>query len=200
VSIAVVIPTLPARSEVCERTVAAFKEQGAEVLLVSGASTCGEGWAAGLRSAEADYILLGCDDAVPHPGAVEAGMRAADDGIYPSPRIVLADGTLESCGTLGGGGCHLPECPDGTLANMSSFPIATAQMWERIGEPPDIHYYVDDYLGYMARCIGLDCQVVRNYAFTHHDEQHGRARVIARAWEDRDRFREAIIANQAVAA
>lgn len=193
-SVTVVIPTLIGREEVYERTLAAYKEQDVKVLVVTGAPTCGAGWAAGFQEAlGADHILLGSDDAVPSPGAVEAGVRAADEGIYPSPRVVLADGNLESCGSLGGGGCHLGECPDGTPAYMSSYPIATRETWEKIGPPIPIHYYVDDYLGYRARHAELRCEVVRDYAFTHYDEQHGRARVIAQAMEDREKFVKAVL-------
>lgn len=187
-SVQVVIPTLAGREAICERTVAAYKEQNAEVLLVKGATSCGEGWAHGFKQAKADVILLGLDDMIPDEGTLEAGEKAARDGIYPSPRIVLKDGTLESCGTLGGGGCHLGECPTGTLAYMSSAPIATKEMWAKIGPPIPIHYYVDDYLGYMARRAGLDCRVIREYAFTHHEEQHGRHRVVARVMADRHIF------------
>ena len=191
-NVTVVVPTLTGREAICKRTVAAYKDQGAEVLIVKGASSCGEGWAYGFERAKGDVILLGLDDMIPDEGTVEAGEKAAREGIYPSPRIVLKDGSLESCGTLGGGGCHLSECPTGTLAYMSSAPIATREAWEKIGPPIPIHYYVDDYLGYMARRAGLDCQVVREYAFTHYEEEHGRARVVARAMQDRDIFVTAI--------
>lgn len=199
--VTVVVPTIPGREVTCRQTVDAYKSQGAEVLIVRGSRTAGEGWAAGLRQAESDYILLGVDDMVPHPGAVEAGLDAAQRGIYPSPRLVLADGSLESCGTLGLGACHLDECPTGTLAYMSSLPFATRVAWERIGEPLPIHYYVDDYLGYMARKAGLHCMTVREYAFTHLDERHGRHHVVARAQEDRARFLAAVSGSrEAVAA
>ena len=191
-SVTVIIPTLTSRREACERTVEAYKEQGAKVLVVTGAPTCGEGWAAGFAKTRAAHVLLGGDDAVPHHGTVEAGVRAADEGIYPSPRIVLVDGELESCGSLGGG-AHFPECDDGTPAYMSSYPIATREMWKRLGKPLPIHYYIDDYFGYRARLAGLRCEVVRDYAFTHYDEQHGRPRVVARAMEDRTRYVEAAV-------
>lgn len=187
-TVTVVIPTIPGREVSCEQTVTEYKRQEVDVLVVSGAQTCGEGWTAGLAKAEGDYVLLGIDDAVPHPGAVLAGVQAAERGIYPSPRMLKADGALESCGSLGNGGCHLGECETGTPAYMSSLPLASREMWERIGAPIPIHYYVDDYLGYRARVAGLSCEVVREYAFTHFEEQHGRHRVIARATEDRARF------------
>lgn len=187
-TVTVVIPTLYGREETCKRTVTAYEDQGAEVLLIRGVPTCGEGWAEGLETAEGDYVLLGVDDMVPHPGALDAGIEAARRGVYPSPRLVLADGTLESCGTLGCGAHHLDECPTGTLAYMSSLPLATRPAWERIGEPLAIHYYADDHLGYMARRAGLHCAVVREYAFTHLDERHGRDSVVVRAREDRARF------------
>lgn len=188
----VIIPTLVGREATRDRAVEAYKAQGAEVLVVTGAPSCGAGWLAGFEQADADYLHLGADDVVPHPGALEAGIEAAANGIYPSPRLVLADGTLESCGSLGGGGCHLGECADGTPAHMSSFPIATREAWRRIGPPLPIHYYIDDYLGYMARRAGLSCEVVRDYAFTHHDEQLGRQKVIARSWNDRQIFLDAV--------
>jgi len=182
--IQVIVPTIAGREKTCERAVAAYKDQGAEVLLVRGSKTCGEGWAAGLKKATAEVIMLGLDDFLPHEGALEAGAEAAERGIYPSPRIYKADGTLESCGTLGAG-MHFGECPDGTLSNMSSVPIATRGMWWKIGEPPPIHYYADDGLGYAARAAGFECEVVRDYAFTHLGETHGNHRVVNRALADR---------------
>lgn len=191
-SVTVIIPTIAGREALCERTVAAYKAQSVDVLLVKGAPTAGEGWIAGARQTDADFVLLGVDDMEPHSGAIAAGTAAAADGIYPSPRLTLADGSLESCGTLGGGN-HLAECPDGTLAYMSSVPIATRESWERIGEPLPIHYYADDHLGYMARRAGLRCEVVREYAFTHHVGTVGRQRMVDRAQQDRATFLEAVI-------
>lgn len=179
------------------------------MLIVKGAATCGEGWAAGLKQAEADYIVLGADDAIPftpvqeigsdarsYPGAIEAGIEAVDGGIYPAPRILKSDGRLESCGSLGAGGAHLGECPNGSISYMSSYPICTREMWQEIGEIPPIHYYVDDFLGYRARVIGLSCEVVRGYAFTHLEELHGRSRVVARVWEDRVKCLETITGSE----
>lgn len=190
--IQVIVPTIVGRERTAERCIAAYKAQGAEVLLVKGAKTAGEGWAAGLRQAEADIVMLGCDDFEPHEGALEAGIAATMDGIFPSPRICKANGTLESCGTLGGG-MHFGECATGTLSNMSSVPMATGEMWELIGEPLPIHYYVDDHLGWRARSVGLRCEVVRDFAFTHLENTVGTQRVIARAMDDRNRMLEAIV-------
>jgi hypothetical protein len=183
-SIQVIVPTIAGREEACAWCVEAYKHQGAEVLLVRGAKTCGEGWRKGLRQATAGIVMLGLDDFLPHDGALEAGVDAAERGIYPAPRIVKRDGELESCGTLGGAQ-HFDECPDGTLSYMSSVPIATSEAWEAIGEPLPIHYYVDDGLGYAVRKAGIPCEVVRDYAFTHLEERHGTHRVVNRAMADR---------------
>ncbi len=190
--IQVIIPTIKGREATCERCVAVYKDQGAEVLLVKGAQTCGEGWIRGLESAIGDVIMLGLDDFLPHDGAVEAGVEAAERGIYPAPRILKTNGTLESCGTLGGAQ-HFGECPTGTMSYMSSVPIATKEAWEEIGEPLPIHYYVDDGLGYRARKAGISCEVVREYAFTHLEERHGTHRVVNRAMADRQRMLDSLV-------
>ncbi len=190
--IQVIIPTIKGREATCERCVAAYKEQGAEILLVKGARTCGEGWAHGLKSAIGDVIMLGLDDFLPHDDALEAGVEAAERGIYPAPRILKGNGELESCGTLGGAQ-HFGECPDGTLSYMSSVPIALDEMWKLIGEPLPIHYYVDDALGYQARKASIRCEVVRDYAFTHLEERHGTHRVVNRAMEDRQRMLDSLV-------
>ncbi len=194
--IQVIIPTIKGREATCERCVAAYKDQGAEVLLVKGTRTCGEGWARGLQTAVADVVMLGLDDFLPHDGALEAGIEAVEQGIYPAPRIYKKNGVLESCGTLGQGS-HFGECPDGTLSNHSSVPIATREMWEQIGEPPPIHYYVDDGLGYAARAAGIRCEVVRDYAFTHLEEKHGTHRVVNRAMQDRALMLEYVLPKMA---
>ncbi len=191
--IQVIVPTIKGREATCERCVAAYKEQGAEVLLVKGAGTCGEGWARGLETAIGDVIMLGLDDFFPWDGALEAGVDAAERGIYPAPRVYKGEtDVLESCGTLGGAQ-HFGECPDGTLSYMSSVPIATREMWEQIGEPLPIHYYVDDGLGYAARKAGFRCEVVRAYAFQHLEERHGTYRVVNRAMADRQRMLDSLV-------
>jgi hypothetical protein len=182
--IQVIIPTIAGREETCLRCVEAYKDQGAKVLLVRGAKTCGEGWAAGLEKASGDIVMLGCDDFLPWDGALDAGAEAVERGIFPAPRVYKKDGELESCGTLGGA-MHFGETPDGTPSYMSSVPMATRFDWLRIGEPLPIHYYVDDALGYAARAADIPCEVVRDYRFTHLEERHGTHRVVNRAMMDR---------------
>lgn len=143
-----------------------------------------------MRGAEAladqgcDYLHLSADDVLPASTWAAAAIEAIEDGVYPSPRLLKEDGSLESCGTLGGG-MWLPEVEDGAPAQASGVPFLPFEMWEQIKPLPKVHYYADDFVAYMARRAGLIPRVVRDYCFTHLDGQLGRSRHILKGEIDR---------------
>ena len=209
--IAVIIPTIPGREALYERTVAAYKATADErtvaaykatadvrIITVRNRPTCGQAWTEGADAAaglaDIDYIHLAADDLEPHAGWAEAAMGAADRGIYPSPRILNADGSLHSCGTMGGG-MLLPECATGTPCGTSPFPFMTKLAWTgvyncppRIGPGITAHYYADDFFAWRARIAGYDVRVVREFCFTHLDGRVGVPKIVARAAQDRALF------------
>lgn len=194
--IAVVIPTIPGREELYERTVAAYKATAeVTIITVRNRPTIGQAWNDGAEVAlttDADYLHLSADDVEPQPGWSEACIGLADTGIYPSPRILNIDGTLHSCGTMGGG-MLLPECDSGMPCASSPFPFMRMGAWNEIGPCPPIHYYADDYLGWRARMCGLDVQVSREFCLLHLEGMTGRAPLVKRAMQDRATFLGSVV-------
>lgn len=194
--IAVIIPTIAGREALLERTVDAYREHSTEavaLLIVRDRPTIGQAWADGVASlpAGADHVHLSADDVAPHPGWDAAAIAAVERGHYPSPRILNADGSLHSCGTMGGG-MLLPECADGTPCAASPFPFVRRSDLEHLGPILAAHYYCDDHLGWRARMIGLEPVVCRGYLLTHLEGTAGRPAMVARAADDRARFLTAI--------
>lgn len=189
--VSVVIPTIDGRESLFEQTVAAYRQlQSVELEIIAprGFSSIGEAWVKGAAKATGQFIHLSADDVIPHAGWFSAALRAANALKYPSPRLLNVDGSLHSCGTMGGG-MLLPECADGTRCNSSPFPFFRAEHTEAlIGSLPPIHYYADDLLAARACSLGLVPTVCRDYCFTHLEGIVGRAEVAARAMADRQTF------------
>lgn len=191
--ISVVIPTIDGREDLFDRTLAAYKQhKDLELIAPRNFSSIGEAWAAGAERATGDFIHLSADDVIPSDGAIGAGVRLASSGKYPSPRLLNADGSLHSCGTMGGG-MLLPECATDTPCNASPFPFFRAQYKDALLKDfPPIHYYADDLLAHRARVAGLSTVVSREYEFTHLEGTVGRDAVARRAMADRQIFLEAV--------
>lgn len=193
--IAVVVPTLRGREALYEQTVAAYRETAdVAIITVRDRPTIGQAWDDGARAAlgtGAEYLHLSADDVLPQPGWAEAAMRTADQGGYPSPRILNPDGSLHSCGTMGGG-MLLPECGDGTFCGTSPFPFMRLDAWAGIGPCPPIGYYADDYLSWAARQQGLEVCVARDYLLVHLEGTVGRDRSVRRSAADRAAFLQAV--------
>lgn len=195
--IAVVIPTIPGREQLLDQTLAGYRdntETPLATIVVRNRPTIGEAWNDGVQAALAvkpDFLHLSADDVVPHPGWDLACMRAASDGVYPSPRIVNSDGSLHSCGTMGGG-MLLPECATGTPCGTSPFPFMATADWMDVGPCIPAHYYADDYLAWSARRARLEPRVVREFTLTHLEGVAGRHAMVQRAMADRERFLAAV--------
>lgn len=196
-SIAVVIPTIPGREALLDQTVQAYRDntdRQVEIIVVRDRPTIGQAWDDGATAAldtGADYLHLSADDVTPHPGWDTAAVTAAERGHWPSPRILNADGTLHSCGTMGGG-MLLPDCADGTPCGTSPFPFMRLADWRHVAPCLPIGYYSDDYLAFRARLAGLEPVVARGYALTHHEGTVGRQRSVARSAQDRAAFLAAV--------
>lgn len=182
-----VIPTIPGREIVLERTLAAYETTtptGYELDLVipEGYETVGEAWNAGAAELDTEYLHFGIDDAEPHAGWLEAAL--ASPGL-PCARIVWPSGELECCGSMGCGG-WLPECPDETPCRSTGIPFVSRVAWEDVGVFAPIHFYVDDDWYWRAELRGYTPVVCRGYAFTHHYIRH--QATIDRAGADRAVF------------
>jgi glycosyltransferase involved in cell wall biosynthesis len=193
--ISVVVPTIPGREALFEQTVEAFEATTTcelEFIVPRGHATCGEAWNAGADKATGEYLMLAADDMEPHPGWSETAMLAADNGVYPAPWIVNADGSTECCGTLGSGLLLNDNARDGLPVCNSPVPFMRWDYWPEIGPSIPAHCYSDDYLAYRARLAGLSVEVRRGYRFTHLDGQVGHAPLVSRAAYDRQMYAEAV--------
>lgn len=195
--IAVVIPTIRGREALLERTVASYRahtDHDIEVIVVRDRPTIGQAWDDGATAAldtGARYLHLSADDVDPCHGWDDAAITASERGHWPSPRITNPDGSLHSCGSMGGG-MLLPDCADGTPCGTSPFPFLRLADWRHVAPCLPIHYYADDYLAFRARLAGFEVVVARDYALTHHEGTVGRQRAVARAAQDRAAFLAAV--------
>lgn len=193
-TISVVVPTLTGREGLLDQAKRAYSEHSPghsiEWVVVRNRRTCGEGWAEGVRHATGDWLHLAADDILPHPGWADAAIEAAEQGFYPSPRLLTPQGGVEACGSMGSG-LLLDDCPDWTPCVSSPFAFIRRDLL-----PPDvilpIHYSCDDHLSHLARCAGLRVVVRRPYCFTHLEGLIGRDEVVARVHADRAEFLAAV--------
>lgn len=189
--VSIVIPTIPGREELFDQTLAAYKASKPktvefEFIKPTGYSTIGEAWNVGAIKATGQFTHLTADDVSPMDGWLDAAINATNRGEWPSPRIENADGSLHSCGTLGGG-MLLGEC-DGIECAASPFPFYRTDRFVQMGPIPAIHYYADDYLGWRARSVGLVPTVCADYCLIHLEGTTGRDAVARRAAADRQTF------------
>jgi len=90
----VCIPTLIGREASLERVVAAYEATapGCEILTTTEFQSVNPGWGAGCNllaaRASSDLLLLASDDAVPHPGWLEAGLEALERHEVPQARFL----------------------------------------------------------------------------------------------------------------
>lgn len=188
--VSVVIPTIQGREALYEQTVNAYRNTTPpgyelEVITPRDHPTIGEAWTAGAKVATGEYLHLSADDVTPHDGWLVACVEAVAAGCYPAPKLTRPDGSVEACGSLGGG-MLLGECLDWTPCVTSAFPFMP-----RPDEPllvPAIHYYADDYLAHRARVLGLKPVVRTGFHLTHHEGTVGRPAMVARSAQDRQTF------------
>lgn len=190
--LSLVVPTIAGREELLSQTREALREviredfgSGADVELITPEDypCIGEAWNAGAAQAVGRYLWLGADDVILATGSLSAAIEAVDRGIYPSPRILTADGAIHSCGTMGQGAL-MGECATDTACVSSPFPMIERDMWARIGPCIPTHYYADDYLAWSATNNGLVVRVIREYEMTHLDGTVGIRAMHYRARDD----------------
>lgn len=191
--VSIVIPTIQGREDLFAQTkdgYAASKPATVEFEYITPKDfpTIGEAWNAGAAKATGEFLHLTADDVIPHEGWIDAAINATNRAEWPCPKILNPDGSLHSCGTLGGG-MLLPDCPTGTPCAASPFPFFRSNRWVQLGPALGIHYYADDALGWKARSIGLTPTVCAEFTLTHLEGTVGRAQVAARSQSDSFIFR-----------
>lgn len=201
--VSIIVPTVRGRGDAFRAVLdawhaeAAAAEVDAEYVAPRDYPTVGEAWSAGANLTTSDVLVFAIDDAIPHQGALSAGLDAVARGVIPSPRLLFADGTLEACGTMGGGQL-MPECATGTPCRAAGILAVSRSAWGAVGPFLPIHYYSDDEWCWRAlNVLGLRCEVVRDWRFTHGHHPVRRAAVQARAQEDARAFAAAAAQNLA---
>ena len=175
--ISVIVPTVPGREKHLEACLAAYDRYTTdfEVHVIVGRPTCGEAWLAGADKAVGDYIHFSADDLEPFDGWWRAAVHVADTGFLPAPRILKADGTLETCGGSDGFG----ELPTGRQTDFTRIPFMARHQWNLIrplveGFLVGAHYFTDNAVSWAGMQAGFPTVVHRGYSFTHHWAQAGR--------------------------
>lgn len=173
--ISVICPTVSGREHWLEkalmsirRTVPAF-----QWLVYENLPTCTEGWNRGIERVEGDYVLLFADDLEAHPGWLQAGIDALEEGIIPCPRILNPDGSLQSCGTFA------EEAENGTPSVVARIPFLTREMAQMMHPIWDRHYLSDHWITWKGEQLGWPTLVVRSMLFTHHFAPEGRKDTLA---------------------
>lgn len=163
--ISVIIPTVAGREEHLIRCIDAYNatlaEYDYELIVIKDQDTCGLAWNMGAEKASGDYLHMTADDLEPKPGWPFRALEVVDGGALPAPRILGADGKLESCGDG-------QENPEGSLTDFTRIPLMSRAQWELIGPSLDCHYYTDNWISWMGRVHGIPTVVVRSYLFQHH--------------------------------
>jgi len=179
--LSIVIPTVDGREKSFSRCMAAYADtipMGVETqyLIFDNRPTCGIAWNEGIAKANGDYIHLSADDLEPLPGWYEAAVAKCEAGFIPSPRILKPDGSLESCGW------DALEHADGEITPFSRIPFAPREWFERMGPMLETHYMNDYYFGDLARSVGIQSIIARDYLFIHHHEMTGRLDRLKEDW------------------
>jgi hypothetical protein len=198
--LSIIMPTVRGREEQTDAVIAAYRANtppvlDIELIVVHDHPTVGEAWNAGAQRATGDMLHFAIDDASPHVGWYEAGMRpildSADDDTVPtipSPTLYFKDGSLEGAGTMGGG-MLMPMGLDGIACRAAGILLMPTDLFRRVGPFLPIHYYSDDEWCWRAwRHFEVEVVACHGYAFTHHHHPVRRPQMQARSGADRHAF------------
>lgn len=176
--LSVIIPSIRGHEQKLERTLQAYRDNTPikpEFVTPLNYTSAGAGWAAGLDRATGDYVMLGIDDMEPQLGWFSTAVRTLEMGFIPAARVMFDDGRTDCYGSMGGG-MHLLAAPDWTPCRQSPVWMATREMFDRIGKPISIHYYVDDDWFWRAQLAGYKVVLRTDFYFIHRHSADGAAK------------------------
>lgn len=166
----VLIPTCTGREDTLAKTLASYEVSTNELRfhIVHDAETVGIGWNNAANSVEepGDFIQLGCDDYLWHPGWDEAAIQCVQDGAMPSPLMLHPDGTTRFAGRHTMAGNRRVMC--------SSVPFLSWEWWRLIGgRTIDLHYESDNWVSWALDFHGIPTTYCPGYALTEQQNRTG---------------------------
>lgn len=157
-----VVPTIPGRDQLLAETVASLEKHGIDPVVVPNSPSCGEGWAIGLQTCSAEYVLLASDDIeVGDLSRLRTALDRADAGLIVSPVIVSADGSLQGAGGFG------LRLEDGALARTTIFPFALRETFSLVSPWPPSNHYCDSWISECAWRLGRGPIVTHGFDLVH---------------------------------
>lgn len=159
--LSVLIPTLAGREGVLGETVGGYRATapGCKILTVEGRS-----WGAGLNEltamTDSEWLLFAPDDALPHPGWLEAAMGFWSRGWFPAARYLDLEGEP----------CHGQDgLADGEPVTWTRLFLLRRELFERLGPMIDATWWAD--IEYSERIVdaGFSCHSCGGFVFTHLD-------------------------------
>lgn len=171
--IAVVIPTISSRQELCAMAVKDYEELTPNVLIsvVHDAPNCGAGWQQGVEQIQNeawDYLHLSADDIEPLPNWWEQAVDRCGEGSIPNALVFRPDGSVES------GARWQYRGTRGEKAILAQVPFCSRKQWEKIGPMVPIQYYSDNWFTWRAEQAGWPCLHEPSYRFVHHRPRNPR--------------------------
>lgn len=172
--IVIAVPTIPERAHRLDDVAAAWQQHTCQPVDVFFSDKPGS-WAAGLndiwervRKTPPAVFVCGSDDMVPADGNwLPPLLDYMGRGVSPAPCVIDPRFT-----NYGG---HLTPVPDGTPADMSSFPILHGMWGDTVFPlPDDLHYYSDNLIAVKLAAAGIPCVACPSSRITHLWAEEGR--------------------------
>jgi GT2 family glycosyltransferase len=186
--VSVIIPTIEGREDVLGKVIEAYRRYtpDLELIVIRNHESIGQAWNIGSAQATGRYLHFTTDDTEPVSGWFEAAQAVTARNLLPAARVIMLDGSLESCGSMGDGATFENECDDFTPCRNVQLMFCTRQQFEAIGEfAPKMHYYVDDDWTWRALVKGFMAVTCKGYTFIHHRSQVGRRQMQLKSMEHR---------------
>lgn len=160
-NVAVLIPTVGGRDSLLERVEREFYRLGAGRVLIKWGCSWGEGCnqLARIAGDRYRYLLLACDDTLPHEGWFEAARPVVDADRTPVSRYLTPDGGPLRPGT--------DDAPAGTALPWSRSFLITPAIFAEVGPLIDTTWYADFNYSERLAEAGRPLLAVDGFTFTH---------------------------------
>lgn len=121
-------------------------------------------WGGGINElrtrAKGELLLYAADDATPHDGWYQAGMKALAVGRCPAACFLTEHGSPEA---------WQDQAPDGFELHWTRFPFLPASVADQIGPLLDLSWFVDFDYSRRIEVAGWPIVARDGFTWTHHD-------------------------------